>query len=79
VVTVIGLFVGHLLGGALIIEWVFAWPGMGDLAVSAIHARDYPLIQGFVLFAAAVYLVINFAVDLAYAWLDPRVRLDARR
>lgn len=77
IVTVIGLSIGHLLGGALIIEWVFAWPGMGDLAVSAIHARDYPLIQGFLLFAAAMYLLVNFAVDLAYAWLDPRVRLAA--
>lgn len=79
VITVAGLSVGHLLGGSLIIEWVFAWPGMGDLAVSAIHDRDYPLVQGFVLFAAGVYLVVNLAVDLSYAWLDPRVRLEARR
>lgn len=79
VVTVAGLSVGHLLGGSLIVEWVFAWPGMGDLAVSAIHDRDYPLVQGFVLFAATVYLVVNLAVDLSYAWLDPRVRLEGRR
>jgi peptide/nickel transport system permease protein len=79
VVTVAGLSVGHLLGGSLIVEWVFAWPGMGDLAVSAIHDRDYPLVQGFVLFAATVYLLVNFAVDLSYAWLDPRVRLEGRR
>jgi peptide/nickel transport system permease protein len=79
VVTVAGLSVGHLLGGSLIVEWVFAWPGMGDLAVSAIHDRDYPLVQGFVLFAAAVYLLVNLAVDLSYAWLDPRVRLHGRR
>lgn len=79
VVTVAGLSVGHLLGGSLIVEWVFAWPGMGELAVSAIHDRDYPLVQGFVLFAAAVYLMVNLVVDLSYARLDPRVRLEGRR
>lgn len=78
VLTVIGLTVGHLLGGSLIVEWVFAWPGMGELAISAIHARDYPVIQGFVLFAGAVYVLVNFAVDLGYAWLDPRVRVGGR-
>ena len=77
--TVVGLSLGHLLGGSLIVEWVFAWPGMGELAISAIHARDYPLIQGFVLFAGAVYVVVNFSVDLGYAWLDPRVRVGGRR
>ena len=75
IVTVIGLSVGHLLGGSVIVEPVFAWPGMGDLAVSAIHDHDYPLIQGFVLFAAAAYLVVNLLVDLAYAWVDPRVQV----
>ena len=59
-------------------EYVFAWPGMGDLAVSAIQNRDYPLVQGFVLFAATVYLVVNLLVDLSYAYLDPRVRLEGR-
>ena len=77
--TVIGLSLGHLLGGSLIVEWVFAWPGMGELAISAIHARDYPLIQGFVLFAGAVYVVVNFSVDVGYAWLDPRIRVGGRR
>lgn len=76
VVTIVGLSVGHLLGGSLIVEWVFAWPGMGDLAVSAIQDRDYPLVQGFVLFAATVYLVVNLLVDLSYVYLDPRVRLE---
>lgn len=77
--TVVGLSLGHLLGGSLIVEWVFAWPGMGELAISAIHARDYPLIQGFVLFAGAVYVAVNFSVDLAYAWLDPRIRVGGGR
>lgn len=76
--TVMGLSFGHLLGGSLIVEWVFAWPGMGELAISAIHDRDYPLIQGFVLFAGAVYVVVNFTVDLSYAWLDPRIRVGGR-
>lgn len=79
IVTIAGLSVGHLLGGSLIVEWVFAWPGMGDLAVSAIQDRDYPLVQGFVLFAATVYLVVNLVVDLSYAYLDPRVRLEGRQ
>jgi peptide/nickel transport system permease protein len=52
---------------------------MGDLAVSAIHDRDYPLIQGFILFAAAAYLVVNLMVDLSYGWADPRVRVEGRR
>ncbi|MDQ3979777.1 MAG: ABC transporter permease [Actinomycetota bacterium] len=73
--TVAGLSLGHLLGGSLIVEWVFAWPGMGDLAIAAIHDRDYPLIQGFVLFAGLVYVLVNFAIDLGYAWLDPRIRI----
>ncbi len=73
--TVAGLSLGHLLGGSLIVEWVFAWPGMGDLAIAAIHDRDYPLIQGFVLFAGLVYVLVNFAIDLGYAWLDPRIRV----
>jgi peptide/nickel transport system permease protein len=77
-VTVVGLSVGHLLGGSVIVEPVFAWPGMGDLAVTAIHDRDYPLIQGFILFAAAAYLVVNLVVDLCYAWADPRIRIGVQ-
>ena len=76
--TVAGLSLGHLLGGSLIVEWVFAWPGMGDLAINAIHDRDYPLIQGFVLFSALVYVVVNFAIDLGYALLDARTRVTER-
>lgn len=78
VLTVAGLSLGHLLGGSLVVEWVFAWPGLGELAVTAIHDRDYPLIQGVVLFSGAVFVVVNFAIDLSYAWFDPRVRLGVR-
>lgn len=77
VVTVLGLRFGYLLGGAVIVETVFAWPGIGKHVVDAIFDRDYPTIQGFVLFTGAVFVVINLIVDLLYVWLDPRVRLGA--
>ncbi len=73
VVTVIGLQFGQLLGGAILTETVFAWPGLGRLVVLAIFARDYPLLQGIVLIFALSYVVVNLLVDLAYAWLDPRI------
>lgn len=78
VLTVISLSFGHLLAGAVIVEWIFNWPGLGKLALDAIHARDYPVIQGFVLFTGTVFVLMNLATDLAYAWADPRVRLQAR-
>lgn len=78
ILTVAGLALGHLLGGSLIIEYVFAYPGMGDLAITAIQARDYPLVQGFVLFSGTAYVLVNFAIDLSYASLDPRIRLGRR-
>jgi peptide/nickel transport system permease protein len=74
VVTVIGLQVGTLLGGAVIAETIFAWPGMGRLLIQAINQRDYPLVQGIVLVAALVVSLINLLVDLLYATLNPRVR-----
>ncbi len=76
VVTVVGLQAGALLGGAIITETVFALPGVGRLLVDAIFQRDFPLVQGVVLFLALNFLVINLAVDLAYAVLDPRIRYD---
>jgi ABC-type dipeptide/oligopeptide/nickel transport system permease component len=76
VVTVIGLQFAALLGGAVFIENVFARPGIGRFAVNAIAARDYPQVQGVVLFTAVIYVVINLVVDLAYGWLDPRIRYD---
>ena len=74
VVTILGLQVGMLLGGAVITETVFAWPGIGTLAVGAIYNRDYPLVQGTVLIAAFVFVFINIIVDVAYLFLDPRIR-----
>ena len=75
VVTVSALRFGRLLGEAVIVETVFAWPGVGRWMVESIYDRDYPAIQGFVLYIATVFIVINIAVDLSYRTLDPRVRL----
>jgi peptide/nickel transport system permease protein len=74
VITIIGLELGTLLGGAVITETVFAWPGMGRLAVTAIFQRDYPLVQATVLVTALVFVLSNLLVDLLYGWLDPRIR-----
>ncbi len=74
VVTVIGLNVGSLLGGAVLTETIFAWPGVGRLVVDAIFARDYPLVQGVVLMIALLFVVVNLVVDVSYAYLDPRIR-----
>lgn len=77
-ITVVGLQIGGLLEGAVITETVFAWPGIGRLAIQAVFERDYPLVQGIVLFAAVIYVVVNLTVDIIYGYLDPRVRLDER-
>lgn len=76
VVTLLGLQVGFLLVGAIVVETVFARQGLGRLAVTAINNRDYPLVQGVVLVTATAYVLINTLTDLAYAWLDPRIRLQ---
>lgn len=73
VVTIVGLQVGGLLSGAFIVESVFAYPGIGQLAVNALATRDFPLIQGIVLLVAVIYVAVNLVVDLLYACLDPRV------
>jgi peptide/nickel transport system permease protein len=73
VVTIVGLQVGAILEGALVIETVFSWPGVGKLAVDSIFTRDFPVVQGIVLFSALSYLLANLLVDLVYAWLDPRI------
>jgi ABC-type dipeptide/oligopeptide/nickel transport system permease component len=74
VVTIVGLQFGTLLGGSVVVESVFAWPGMGRLLVDAILMRDYPIIQGAVMLFAASFALINLAVDLFYGYLDPRIR-----
>ena len=74
IITVIGLGVAALLSGAVVTESVFAIPGMGRLAVDAIAARDYPVIQGLIIVLATVYVFINLAVDITYAYLDPKIR-----
>jgi peptide/nickel transport system permease protein len=79
ITTLTGLRFGHLLGGAVIVETVFAWPGIGKFVVDSIYDRDYPTIQGFVLFMGSVFVLLNLLVDLSYVWLDPRVRLGAAR
>jgi len=75
VLTLIGMQLGGLLGGAVITETVFAWPGVGSLLVEAIQARDFPVVQGCVLLISLVYVLVNTLTDLAYAGVDPRVAL----
>lgn len=74
VVTVIGLQLGMLLSGTVIIENIFGWPGLGKLLLDSIFNRDFPIVQGCVLVIACCFIIINVAVDLFYAWLDPRIR-----
>jgi peptide/nickel transport system permease protein len=73
-VTLIGLSFGSLLGGTVLVEVIFSWPGLGNYAILSISRRDYPIIQAYVLWLSAVYMLINLAVDLSYRILDPRVR-----
>ncbi len=73
--TVAALTYGSILGGTVITESVFAWPGIGRLALEAVYNRDFPLVQAIVLVAASMFIFINLFVDLAYGWLDPRIRL----
>ncbi len=75
VVTIAALEIGNLLAGAIIVETVFAWPGIGQLAIQAIQSRDFLVVQAIVLFVSLVYVVVNLAADLVYAGIDPRIRL----
>ncbi|MGH7888719.1 MAG: ABC transporter permease [Candidatus Binatia bacterium] len=75
-VTVIGLQTARLLGGSTIVETVFSWPGIGRLLIEGIYSRDYPIVQGSVLLIAVTYVFINLFVDIAYKWLDPRIKLE---
>jgi ABC-type dipeptide/oligopeptide/nickel transport system permease component len=76
VITVVGLELGTLLSGSIIVETVFAWPGSGSLLISAIQARDYPLITGTVIIYTLAFVTINFTIDILYALIDPRIRFD---
>jgi peptide/nickel transport system permease protein len=78
IVTLLGLSLGSLLGGTAIVETIFSWPGVGKLAVEAIFSRDYPLIQGYVVWMTVIYVLINLIVDISYYFLDPRIRLEKR-
>lgn len=73
-ITLLGLSLGNLLGGAAVIEMVFAWPGLGRMAIEAITYRDFQLVQGVVVWIALMYMVINLLVDISYNYLDPRLR-----
>lgn len=76
IVTVLGLQFAGLLGGAVIIEMIFAWPGIGRLAVNAVFRRDYPIILGTTIFFSAIYIVVNLIIDILYSVIDPRIRLE---
>ena len=76
VVTIVGLQVGYLLGGDILIEMVFSYPGIGLAMVNGILARDFPLVQGAILLVASSYVLINLAVDIFYAYLDPRIHYE---
>jgi peptide/nickel transport system permease protein len=76
VVTIVGMELGTLLGGAVITETIFAWPGVGRLAVQAIYNRDYPVVQAAVFILASIFVLVNLIVDIVYTYLDPRVKLE---
>jgi peptide/nickel transport system permease protein/oligopeptide transport system permease protein len=76
-VTMAGIQFASMMGGAIVTETVFAYPGMGLLAIQAIEGRDYPVVQAFVLVVALTIVLVNLLVDLAYSWLDPRIRVEA--
>ena len=78
VITVIGGEVGGLLGGAVVTESIFSWPGVGRLMMNSISKRDYPMIQGITLMLCISYLLVNLFIDIVYAWVDPRIRLDKK-
>lgn len=77
-ITMLGLSLGSLLGGTAVVEVIFSYPGMGSLAVAAITAYDYPLIQGYVLWISLIYMLVNLAVDISYNYVDPRMRGGVR-
>jgi peptide/nickel transport system permease protein len=78
VLTILGIQLGRMFGGAVVVESVYAWPGLGRLLVTGISARDYPVVQGTLLLMAIVFIVINLATDVAYGIVDPRIRLSKK-
>jgi peptide/nickel transport system permease protein len=74
-ITVVGLQMGVLLGGNMVVETVFGWPGMGRLVVAAIFSRDYPVIQGGVMLYTFIFVIVNLMVDVLYTYINPRVQL----
>ena len=76
VITMFGMSIGSLMGGATIVETIFEWKGVGKMAVDAIAVKDFPIIQGYILWMALIYVLINLIVDLLYRFLDPRIRLE---
>lgn len=79
VITVIGIQFGRVLEGSVIVETIFAWPGIGKLLVDSIYSRDFAMIQGCVLFVAVIFVLVNLFVDVSYTYLDPRIRYEERR
>ena len=77
VLAVIGLQLGYLMGGSILVETVFSWPGIGLLTIESIQSRDYPVVQACVLLISVTYVLVNLLTDIAYAWIDPRIRLGA--
>ena len=74
-ITMLGLSIGSLLGGTSVVEIIFSYPGLGNLAVAAITSADYFLLQGYVLWVSIIYMMINLIVDISYNYVDPRMRL----
>ena len=79
IITVMGLQIGHILGGAVVIENIFSWPGVGELFISALNAKDVPMIEGCVIVIAFGYAIINVIVDIIYVFVDPRVKFSGGR
>jgi ABC-type dipeptide/oligopeptide/nickel transport system permease component len=78
VLTILGLQAGYLLGGAVVVESVFAWPGLGRMIVESIGNRDYTAVQGVLLVFVGMFVLVNLLTDLAYGWADPRIRVGRR-
>jgi len=76
ILTLLGLQFANLLGGTVIVETVFQWPGVGSLVINAVYGRDYPLVQALTLIFAVIFVTVNFFVDVLYKWANPRIKLE---